>query len=106
MENLNFGQALEAVKKGKLISREGWNGKGMFVFLNGTTDCFFQEGNNNDEHIMDIPVNVMNKLRTDTKGCIVSLSPFLSLKAADNTIVRGWLASQSDMLANDWCILD
>ena len=32
MEKVNFGTALEAVKQGKLIAREGWNGKGMFVF--------------------------------------------------------------------------
>lgn len=29
---MKFGEALEAVKEGKLIARSGWNGKGMFVF--------------------------------------------------------------------------
>ena len=32
-ENLNFGQAIEALKQGKRIARQGWNGKGMFLFL-------------------------------------------------------------------------
>ena len=32
VENLNYGQALEALKEGKRVSRKGWNGKGMFIF--------------------------------------------------------------------------
>jgi len=33
-------------------------------------------------------------------------TPYLCMKAADNTIVNGWLASQTDILSNDWCILE
>jgi hypothetical protein len=33
LKNQNFGQAIEALKKGKRVAREGWNGKGMFLFL-------------------------------------------------------------------------
>ena len=36
-QKLNFGQALELLKSGKLLSREGWNGKGMYVFLSTKT---------------------------------------------------------------------
>ena len=32
-ENQNFGQAIEALKQGKRVARQGWNGKGMFLFL-------------------------------------------------------------------------
>ena len=32
-ENLNFGDALALLKSGKKVAREGWNGKGMFLFL-------------------------------------------------------------------------
>ena len=31
-ENLNFGKAVEALKQGKMVTRAGWNGKGMFLF--------------------------------------------------------------------------
>ena len=30
-KNMTFGEALEAIKKGELVCREGWNGKGMFI---------------------------------------------------------------------------
>ena len=32
-KTMNFGQAIEAVKNGKLVARQGWNGKGMFIFM-------------------------------------------------------------------------
>ena len=107
-DNLNFGQALEALENRQLVSREGWNGKGMFLFLRGSTDFFFHpNSSNNDVHIPDLPTNVMDKLRPDTsKGLIINGTAYLCMKAADGSIVRGWLASQTDMLAKDWCILD
>ena len=30
---MDFGKAIEALKAGKKVAREGWNGKGMFLFL-------------------------------------------------------------------------
>lgn len=37
-EVMNFGDAIEAMKKGKKVARRGWNGNGMFVYLvNGST---------------------------------------------------------------------
>lgn len=106
---LSYGQALEAAKEGKLISREGWNGKGMFVFM---------------MPFVCVPYSVFNSLASVPKKVrefykeksvfpytpkhieyTISLSAYLCLKAADDSIVTGWLASQTDMLANDWCIL-
>lgn len=108
--NLNFGQALEAVEKGELISREGWNGKGMFVFLRPE-----------DELTPEMVVNKVKSLPKKLKDWVYNNGPivpltertdnikftaYLCMKAADGTIVNGWLASQTDMLAKDWCILD
>ena len=39
MENLNFGQAIEAAKQGKKVARQGWNGSGMFAYIVPETDC-------------------------------------------------------------------
>ena len=96
---MNFGQALEAVKAGKLIAREGWNGKGMFVFqrpqdvLEVTTI----------QNVKSLPESVkkyfFNRLDLD-QG--VKFTAYLCMKASDNSIVNGWLASQTDMLADDW----
>ncbi|WP_262482542.1 DUF2829 domain-containing protein [Bacteroides neonati] len=40
------------------------------------------------------------------KDDVVKFTAYLCMKAADGTIVNGWLASQSDMLANDWMIFE
>jgi hypothetical protein len=114
MKNLSFGAALEAVKEGKMICRDGWNGKGMFVFMRpadelhvsfvakgikslpqSVKDYYWQDCVDQDGNPMDLEEND-----------VVKFTAYLCLKAADGTIVNGWLASQTDMLANDWCILE
>lgn len=80
---LNFGQALEAVKQGKKASREGWNGKGMFIWLNDHLGC--------------------EQVVPDEKDSLPML-PCINMKTADNKSLTGWLASQTDMLSNDWCV--
>ena len=87
--NMNFGQAIEALKAGKKVARDGWNGRGMFLFimkggLSGT-EVHNQHGYL-DEHI-------------EIQDCIC-------MKTAQNTVCVGWLASQTDMLAEDWEIVD
>jgi hypothetical protein len=91
---MNFGEAIQAMKSGKKAARAGWNGKGMFIFK---TDIF----------VFGASDDVIKEL-TD-KG-IVHLdkgiySTCLCMKTADNNLVFGWLASQSDILAEDWEIL-
>lgn len=66
-----FGQALEALKAGKLAARAGWNGKGMYLALQVP-----------DEH---------SKMRR----------PYIYISDAQGLLVP-WLASQTDMLAEDW----
>jgi hypothetical protein len=100
VEQQNFGAAIEAVKAGRRISRVGWNGKGMFVWLN--------KGNIPEDH----PIGEMagyiggvdaELFETGDNGTTVRM-PNLNMKAADGSTVTGWLASQTDILANDWCI--
>lgn len=114
-KNLSFGEALEAVKSGALISREGWNGKGMFVFMRPS-----------DELSVDMIVNKVKSLPDSVKKhftqvCAwhdkekgtdvnpeelkVKFTAYLCMYAADGSVVNGWLASQTDMLATDWCVL-
>lgn len=86
---LNFGEALEALKHGKKVARSGWNGKGMFLFL-----------------AKDI------EFTTDADlSCVADLTgeltlPSIVMKTADNHFCVGWLASQTDMLAEDWIIIE
>ena len=82
---MNFGQALEALKQGKMVARNGWNGKDQFVFLIKGTDLQKTLKYGYGEYI--------------NEPQIVSA---LAIKTTSNQIQIGWLASQTDMLAEDW----
>lgn len=108
MTDLNYGEALEHVKKGRLAQRKGWNGKGMFIFMR-------PEGNLSVVQILGLntmPVGVKDYYEMKNQPIVsahepkVTFTPYLCMKAADDTIVNGWLASQTDMLANDWQIVE
>ncbi len=101
--NLTFGEALEAVKQGSLISREGWNGKGMFLWLNkGSYDISYLT--NNDYNVVEQGID--RKLFNIGDKDTITRLPNINMKSASGATVTGWLASQTDMLANDWCVLD
>ena len=86
-DGLNFGLALEAAKMGKKISRQGWNGKGQYVEL-GRSFAYFTDGEEiHDTHHEDIGSTAL--VFVGTRGRQV-----------------GWLASQADMLADDWYIVE
>lgn len=113
--NQTFGQAIEALKEGKRVSREGWNGKNMFVFQRPSDEL---EMEFIIEKVKSIPQSVKDYYKTivetagndDTRNFLlkqkVALTAYLCMYAADGSIVNGWLASQTDMLSSDWCILD
>ena len=86
---MNFSKALDAVKSGKRIARKGWNGQNMFVFLVPGSD---------------FTVNREPLLSMLGHGAPVTYRPHLDLHAADGTIGT-WLASQTDLLADDWFIV-
>lgn len=90
---MNFGQALEAVKAGNLIARKGWNGKGMAVayqpgYPNGIP------ANKNTANTWHIP-----------EGSLFVCRPYLQMRCADGTY-QMWLASQTDILAEDWYVTE
>lgn len=86
---MNFGDALQALKEGKKVCREGWNGKGMFLFL--------VPGSN-------FKVNRPPLLGIYTEGTEINYCPHIDMKTADDKIVP-WLASQTDVLAEDWGVV-
>lgn len=104
MNKVNFGTALEAVKQGKLIAREGWNGKGMFVFQRPEDSI---PGSVVIHNVKSIPQSVKDYLlNKELGGAVIKFTSYLCMYAADGSIVNGWLASQTDMLAEDWTILN
>lgn len=94
---LNFGMALEAIKQGLRVCRAGWNGKGMFLFL-------LPGGKVLKSAIHDPAVRAVmdEQIQGDTFEALGSVRMF----TADKKVLSGWLASQSDMLSDDWMILE
>lgn len=100
LPGLTFGHALELLKSGAALRRAGWNGKGMFIYLNrGSKD--FPE----DEAI---PVRIEG-IRSDLfdHGDVQTSTrlPNINMATPTGSIVTGWLASQTDLLAEDWQVV-
>ena len=88
--NLTFGHAVELMKQGHKVARQGWNGKGMFLFLvDGST----------------FKVNRPPLLGIYPEGTEINYCPHIDMKTADGSIVP-WLASQSDVLSSDWVVVE
>ena len=87
---VNFGSAIEALKEGKRVARAGWNGKGMFLFLVAGSNFIV-----NREPLLSIM----------GEGAQVTYRPHINMKDAEGKVVP-WLASQTDMLAEDWQIVE
>lgn len=91
---MNFGQAIEALKEGKKVTRKGWNGKGMFLWLKPAATIKSEWCK---DPILKSIVDA-NSGETEALGTVC-------MKTADNKILTGWLASQTDMLSEDWEIV-
>lgn len=87
-EAMTFGDALDAMKRGERVARKNWNGKGMYVFLAHEPDF-----------VTDADLSAFDQLD-------VEVSDMMVLKTAQDTFQPGWLATQSDMLADDWYIVE
>lgn len=86
----DFGWALDNLWDGKKVAREGWNGKGMFLFL--VRGSKFK-------------VNRPPLLGIYPEGTEIDYCPHVDMRTADGKIVP-WLCSQTDMLAFDWEVVD
>lgn len=100
----SFGQAIGSLKHGFLVAREGWNGKGMFLFMR-PFDVL------KDDFIIDtvksLPYNFKQWVKNHPNERKERFfTQYICMKAADGSIVNGWLASQTDMLADDWVLVD
>jgi len=85
--NLTFGLALEALKMGKKIARNGWNGKGQFIELATSVSYMNPDGEMQ---------NVNHEQMGNKAVAFVGTSG----------VQLGWLASQADMLSEDWYIVE
>jgi hypothetical protein len=105
-ENLTFGEALEAVKRGTPIARNGWNGKGMYVYLNkgsiADSNLESKETIYPSETLIDgINLGLFENGDTNT----ITRMPNLNMRTVNNSVITGWSPSQTDVLAEDWWIV-
>lgn len=92
--NRSFSAAIEWLKEGYKVTRKGWNGKGMYLW--------------------HVPEATVPKEWIKDKGLLEAIGEnesmecleFIRMKTADGKILSGWLASQTDMLSEDWEIYE
>lgn len=96
---LDFGDAIRVLKSGGKVARAGWNGKGMFLWLKPATEI-------KEEWCRD--PQLIERVR-ENGGTILALGT-ICMYTHDSTgrkaILTGWLASQSDMLCEDWYVVE
>ena len=97
---MNFGEALENLKAGKKVAREGWNGKRMWIVL--MPSLYLPPYNTAD---------ILRKVNDRTAKHIgedkpLDSQPYIAMWTAKEQWQPGWLASQADMLAEDWDIVE
>ena len=84
---MNFGKAISLLKEGKKLRRKGWNGKNQYIEL--ATNISYK---NADGELININHKTMG-------------NKAIAFIGTSGTQI-GWLASQSDMLSDDWELID
>lgn len=92
---MNFGEAIEALKQGKRVARKGWNGKGMYLWLMPAATVKAEWCK--EPHLKEL---------AESNGGEIEALGTIRMLTADKKILTGWLASQTDMLSEDWVIVE
>lgn len=98
-ENMNFGQAIEALKEGRKVARKGWNGRGMFLWLKPAATI-------KAEWCKDPELKAIVEANGGEILALGTICMYTHDSTGRKAILTGWLASQSDMLGEDWEIVD
>ena len=83
---MNFGEAIIAMRKGKKLQRKGWNGKGQYIELAKNISY------------LNTASEIINCNHENIGNCAIAF-------VGTSGVQMGWLASQADMLADDWQIV-
>ena len=92
---MDFGDAIRALKEGKRVARKGWNGKGMYLWL--LPAAFVKADWCKEPHLRSL---------AEQNGGEVECLGSIRMKTADGKVLTGWLASQTDMLSEDWEVVE
>jgi hypothetical protein len=93
-EGMTFGLALEALKKGQKVARRGWNGKGMWLVLVPGTPVVHPK-----------PDTPYGKAGVTECEILPHIDMWTTNAHGRRAMLPGWLASQTDMLYDDWEIV-
>lgn len=92
-----FGMAVDLMKEGHKVARKGWNGKGMWIAVSGPKGNVLKAEGFWNKH---------SRKFAEENGGEAEVLPYLIMKTADGKILMGWLASQTDILTEDWMVLE
>lgn len=95
---MRFGEALAHARKGKKIARHGWNGKGMYVYV--------KPGRIIPLEMWQVTMPSEKPTEEEKKKGYVVVNPHLDMMNTQGERIIGWLASQTDMLIDDWYVVD
>lgn len=95
-ENRDFGWAINQLKDGNKVARKGWNGKGMWIVL---MPSLWLPPFNSQEPGAKVNDRTAKHIGVDTP---LDCQPYIVMWTATQQWQPGWLASQADMLAEDW----
>ena len=88
---MDFGKAIEALKRGETVARSSWNDVSFLTLQEGSTvDGNSMRNEGAKKYYADVPCTI---------------APHIDMKYADETYIVGWLVSQADILAEDWEIV-
>ena len=84
---MNFSIILDKIKEGKKVARAGWNGKGMYLY-----------------YVPAQSYPAVTEVAKKEFGDMVPYGAYIAMKTAQGNVVP-WLASQTDLLAEDWVVI-
>jgi len=99
---MHFGDAIAALQNGKRVAREGWNGRGMFLVLAGgykVKKADLRPGG-------PISPEFLESRGLEEMEILPHIDMWTVNAHGRQAYLPGWLASQTDMLSNDWTIVD
>lgn len=92
LEVQDFAWAVRQIKLGRKVQRSGWNGKDMWI-CRGEGCESLEADKFCDPHTREF---------AESNGGAAEVLPYILFKTADGKVLMGWLASQTDILADDW----
>ncbi len=96
---MKFGEAIEALNEGKKVSRRGWNGKGMYLWKKPAFEI-------KPEMCSDPKLKQAVIENGGTLLGLPTIAMFTHDASGRKAVLTGWLASQSDIFAEDWEVVE